>query len=175
MKNTLYGHNVSIYSMIELNNNDLVSGSCDSTIKIWNTNDWSVKFTFNFTIGCISGLVQLKNGNLVTLNTNTFMIIINPFKGSLIQKLILQIVLGTMIQLSNEDLSIGNIISQVRIYDSVIVKPKNTLVGHLLDIQRIVQLDNNDLVSSSWDNTTRIWDWNTKSLNYNLTGHTELT
>ncbi len=80
-----------------------------------------------------------------------------------------------MIQLSNEDLSIGNIISQVRIYDSVTLKPKNTLVGQLLDIQRIVQLDNNDLVSSSWDNTTRIWDWNTKSLNYNLTGHTELT
>ena len=153
-----------------MNNNDLVSGSCDSTLKIWNTNDGSVKFTLNLTTDCVNGLVQLKNGNLVAINSNWNIYLWNPFTGSLIQKKNTADNQASIFQLNNEDLSVGNQ-GQVKLYDSIQFQTKNTLSGQNAYIWSIIQLENDDLVSGSQDKTILIWDWNTKSVKFNLTGH----
>jgi WD40 repeat protein len=45
------------------------------------------------------------------------------------------------------------------------------LHGHTNAISQIIQLENDDLVSSSIDKTILVWDWNTKKIKLNLTGH----
>ena len=45
-------------------------------------------------------------------------------------------------------------------------------MGHTEDINEIIQLQNNDLATCSYDDTVRIWDLNTNSLKFNLTFHT---
>ena len=40
-------HTDSVYSLVKLNDSFILSGSIDSTMKIWSTKDWSVKKTIN--------------------------------------------------------------------------------------------------------------------------------
>jgi WD40 repeat protein len=49
-----------------LQNGDLVSGSDDSTIKIWNPNDGTLKRTLNGHTGWVRSLTTLPNGDLVS-------------------------------------------------------------------------------------------------------------
>ena len=170
LKKMFYGHVNAVYSMIILNNNDIVTGSCDE-IKIWNINYSNFKFTLSIT-GSVYGLVQLKNGSLFTMSSNTNIKLWNPFTSNIIEKTNSPDSVKSIIQLRNEDLLIGNNDNKIRIYDPINFQTKKTLFGHGNDIVGLLQLQNDDLASSSWDNTVRIWDWNTKSLKYNLIGHT---
>ena len=71
MKN-LTGHRNQIHSLIELPNNDLASGSVDTTIKIW---DWKrddpLKHSFE-NLDCSHSLAVLRNGDLATIFNKTF-------------------------------------------------------------------------------------------------------
>ena len=41
-------------------------------------------------------------------------------------------------------------------------------------VRRVIQLQNDDLVSTTDDGTIKIWDWNDKSLKYKFTTQTIL-
>ena len=170
---TLSQHKDQVKTLLILsNNNDIVSGSYDQTIKIWNSNDGTMKYSLN-TLSSVLGLVQLKNGNIVSITYNGFIRILNPYTGNFILSIDTSPGQTSMYQLNNDDLAIGLAHSGgLKIYDSTTVQLKYTLLGHTEDINEIIQLQNNDLATCSYDDTVRIWDLNTKSLKYNLTLHT---
>jgi len=64
IKKNLTGHSSGIDALTQLPNGDLVSGSWDKTIKIWDLNTGLVKKTLNGNSGAIYGLIALSN-NLV--------------------------------------------------------------------------------------------------------------
>jgi len=53
-------------ALITLPNGDLVSGSWDNTIKIWNPNDGTLKRTLNGHTSEVRALTTLPNGDLVS-------------------------------------------------------------------------------------------------------------
>ena len=52
--------------LIELKNGDLVSGSCDNTIKIWNIETCECSQTLSEHTDAVFNLFELKNGNIVS-------------------------------------------------------------------------------------------------------------
>ena len=66
LKKTLTGHIDSVYALTTLSNGDLVSGSWDNTIKIWNGNDLSLKKTLTGHTDAVRALTTLSNGYLVS-------------------------------------------------------------------------------------------------------------
>ena len=66
VKKELKRHNGRILSLAILPNGDLVSGSCDNTIKIWNVEDGSVKRTLNGHTGSIRDLIAVDNNYLIS-------------------------------------------------------------------------------------------------------------
>ena len=79
----------------------------------------------------------------------------------------------TVIQLKNGNLIIGNTNAQLKIYDSTTLELKNTLRSQIGWINGIIQLQNSNFAScSSGESTIKIWDFNSKTVKYTLTGHT---
>jgi len=65
LKKTLTGHTGVVVVLTTLSNGDLVSGSGDNTIKIWNGNDLSLKKTLTGHTSGVLALTTLSNGDLV--------------------------------------------------------------------------------------------------------------
>ena len=65
-----------------LENGDLVSGSEDSTIKIWNVDNGTVKRTLTGHIEWVKKLVMLENGDLVSCSDDTTIKIWNTENGT---------------------------------------------------------------------------------------------
>ena len=172
LKKTLYGHNDSINSILSLSNNDyeIVSGSVDSKIIIWNTIDWSVKSKISLMTGS-NVLIQLKNGTIVVFDwyKNGFLLW-NPFTGLTRTISDSDLLLGIVLLENNGDLIFATYINTLKIYDSSSLKLKQILVGHPMHIRSIIQLKNNDLVTTC-DSFIKVWDWNTKTIRYNFAGN----
>ena len=63
---TLTGHTYYVLSLIQLRNGDLVSGSQDKTIKIWNIETRACIQTLTGHTRPVTDLLELKNGNIVS-------------------------------------------------------------------------------------------------------------
>ena len=165
---TYSGHTGNIRVVLILNNDDIVSGSLDKKIKIWDTASVGLKFTLN-EVFWIYGLVQIKNGNLVSFCANGNIKIWNPFTGVLLNSITTTDSQPKVTQLNNQDILISNEYHNLRIFDPTTYQFKYTLTGHIAKVNSVNQLQNNDLVSCSDDNYVRVWDWNSKTIKYNLT------
>ncbi|CAF1013692.1 unnamed protein product [Brachionus calyciflorus] len=82
---TLTGHTSGVSSLTVLNNGNLASGSVDRTIKIWNTNDFSLVRTLTGHTDIVRTLSVLKNGNLASGSSDRTIKIWNTNDGSLIR------------------------------------------------------------------------------------------
>jgi WD40 repeat protein len=61
---TLNGHTYSVNALAVLQNGDLASGSSDSSIKIWNPINGTLKRTLNGHTSYVWALTVLQNGDL---------------------------------------------------------------------------------------------------------------
>ncbi|RNA11698.1 serine threonine kinase [Brachionus plicatilis] len=61
---TLNSHSNNVESLAVLHNGDLASGSSDNTIKIWNIENGSVKFTLKNHSSDVRALAVLHNGDI---------------------------------------------------------------------------------------------------------------
>ena len=59
-----------MWSLCVLENGDLVSGSEDKTIKLWNPIDGSLKKTINGHTGAVGTLVAHRNGSFISSSTD---------------------------------------------------------------------------------------------------------
>ena len=66
IKSTLLGHTNHICRLFQLKNNDIVSGSEDKTVRVWDWNKKIIKYNFTAHLNNVYGLVELPNGFLVT-------------------------------------------------------------------------------------------------------------
>ena len=78
MLQTLYGHKDGVLCLTVLDNGDLVSGSVDKTILIWNTTNGSVKQNLTGHTNFVRGLKQLSTDILASgSNDNTIIWTVN--------------------------------------------------------------------------------------------------
>jgi hypothetical protein len=79
---TFSGHSDQVYSVIQLLDGRLASGSNDKTIKIWNINSETCARTLSGHDGYVSGLIQLSDGRLASGSDDKTIKIWNINNGS---------------------------------------------------------------------------------------------
>ena len=87
MIKTLNGHTSSVWSLTILQNGNLVSGSLDKTIKIWNSKTGTLIQTLDGHTQGVFSLTVLQNGNLVSGSGDNTIKIWSPTTGAFIQTL----------------------------------------------------------------------------------------
>ena len=139
-----------VQALITLSNGDLVSGSRDGTIKIWNTKDWKLKRTLaGYTHG-VNALTQLANGDLAASGTLDKTIKIwNSQNGTLMRTLSgHNNMVRTLATLPNGDLVSGSG------EELIVWNPKDGAIKQKLNdgtiyAEKLITLPNGDIVTGS--------------------------
>ena len=165
-----------------LRNGDLVRGSSGvgSNIQIYDSNTGRIKrnLTSSHTWPFVFG--QLSNGDLVAGYRDNKTILIWDLmilNGEPLKRVIqTNELLYSLTVLKNDDLAIGQLYSNydIVIRDSKTGSIKKTLNGHTSNVYRIMELENGNLISCSWDKTVIVWDFEKKSIIRTLEGHTDM-
>jgi predicted NACHT family NTPase len=177
---TLKGHRDIVQSLKILKNELLISGSADSTIRIWNMDGVCVKKFYNNT-GWINEVEELENG-LVACISNASVINfwnINKGKCTSLPNLEKNHVYGNfVIQLKNDNIAFSLLNHVIKFWDikkDVCTKTIDTK-QHAAWISSLIELKNsNYIATSSWDSTIKIWDISgeTSKCIRTLVGHTD--
>ena len=167
---TLNGHTGNVRRVIILRNGDIVSGSEDKKAIIWDSNTGAIKHILNHT-GTVRALSQLNDGPLITADNFGTITIINPISYAVIKQTTdLSLAYNAALWLKNEELALVKSDQYIIITNMSFAYKKYIpkLGGQINDI---MQLPNQDIVSILNESYVLVWDWNSKTLKYNLTGH----
>ncbi|RNA39359.1 vegetative incompatibility WD repeat [Brachionus plicatilis] len=161
---TLENISDSVFHLAVLKNGDLASSYVGATIKIWNPNDGSVKFTLNEVNHWVLYLAVLKNGDLVSGSNDGKIKIWNTINGQL-KNTFIPNSLGIMSLaiLQNGDLASGSRDGTIKIL--------NANDGKMA--QFLIVLKNGDLAIWCIDGTIKIWDTTDGILKMNINATSE--
>ena len=169
---TLTAHSSKVSSLDLLQNGDLVSGSSDSTINIWEIASGALKKTLKAIPSVvINAVVVLKNGDIAVGGNDQHVSIWDI--NSQIVKLTMPVnwqTINALVVLQNDFLASGLTDNSIMIFNSNNGSLITTLRGHSQQVTSLVTTTNGDLISGSSDNSIRIWDANNFSLKSTLTG-----
>jgi WD40 repeat protein len=161
--NTLVGHTDGVYILKVLSNNDIASGSNDKTVRIWDSSTGLIKFNSTQQPIFLFDLSELSNNRIVSLDQNGTIKIWNYLNGSFISSIDTNFLQRSLAICKNGDYVVGSWNSGlIRLYDSITFNLKPRLLGHTDKVNKIIQLENDDLCSCSNDNRIIVWDWDTK-------------
>jgi len=168
---TLNSHTRRVRAFTLLQNGDLISGSEDATIKIWNPIDGTLKKTLSAHLNSTWALITLNNsGNFVSASDDTT-IKIWTSEGELLKTLDGHLDgVRSLVLLKNDDFASGSRNGTIKIW-SANGELKKVLTGHTDIVNRMVLLQNGDLASASYDSLVKIWAIDSGQLKRNLTGH----
>jgi len=145
---SLVGHDYSVNSLIQLNDNLIASASDDETIKIWSLISLKCLKTLkghSDTVNCLTNLVNLVYVNGDAENIDKKIVIILIASGS-----------------RDKSIKIWNI------NEAICLK---TLNGHGDTVKCLMQLNNNSLISGSNDTRIKVWDPNSGNYLKTLKNH----
>jgi WD40 repeat protein len=171
---TLTGHEGYVRCLTVLSDGRLVSGSNDSTIKIWDAEKGKCEATltewrfFGNTINC---LTVLPDGRLVSSSNDGIIRIRDVGKGTC-EKIWAWNEVLCLTTLPKGRLASGDGNGTIRIWDVGQGKCEATLTGHTHAVCCLTVLPDGRLASGSSDNTIKIWDAGQRKCEATLTGHT---
>ena len=173
----LEAHKSSIWSLIELNNGLLVSGSSDKTIKIFDVLNQNINAlaTLKSHRGTIFCLCEIENNKLISGSEDKTLKIWDLIKYQCI--LTLQdpnkAKINCLIPLKdNSFILTGNDDNLIKIWNLKNENVVNYLKGHDCTVWCLVNFADDELLASgSSDNVIKIWDLVTLKFLYSLEGH----
>ena len=153
------GHQSTVYSLLGLPNGDLVSGSNDKTIKIWNTADGSLKKTLIGHTGSVRSLILLENGNIASGSDDRTIRIWNIDIATPIKIISSDHTdwIRSIALLPNGQIASASDDKTVKIWDKDTGILDKTLTGFSNYVMNLAVTSNNYLVAVSLDNNIRIW------------------
>ena len=172
---TFEGHSEKIVSLIELSSGQIVSGSYDYTIRIWNANTLKTEKIINED-GRVFSLLEFEKGKLLAGTSNNVINLwdldldisndksVFSFKGH-------ELWVNCLVKIDDNHFASASNDSKIKIwnyYKRIFVKNLN---GHTDCILSLILLRNNYLCSGSADLTIKIWDWKNEKCEETLTGH----
>ena len=171
-KQTLFGHNDKIVSLIKLHSGNLASGSYDNTIRIWDLQKCECKLVINEEGYVLCLLEFIPNFILTGLSDNKIKLynisdnykLIHCFEGHTLW-------VNCLVKINDEKFASGSNDSNIKIWDYLNKQEIATLKGHTDCILSLIILQNQNLCSGSADNTIRIWDYEKYECLYILNGH----
>ena len=145
----------------------MASGSHDLTIKIWNTNNFSLVKTILTDHKLVESLLLLKSGYLASAGQiyGDLVKIWNLEDGSLIKNLNSVLLLQ---ELHNGDLVTGSLNGTIKIWDADGITLKKVFSGYNISLHLLKVLKNGCLASTGLDKTIKIWDTSSGRLMINI-------
>ena len=169
---SLWGHNSTIYSIIQIDEKTIISGGTSNNAIIWDLmlNNY---FSFNHD-AFINCLLKLKDGKIASAcNDKTIKIWdLNILKFSKILKGH-ESAVYTISQLDENKLASGSEDKTVKIWDISTGELLHSLQGHKLAVWCVIPISKHLIASSSGDKTIRISPNNNKKCKNSLIGHEE--
>ncbi len=176
LKKILTGHTDTVASLIILPNSNLVSGSWDSTIKIWNSTSFELIANLTDHTNKVSSLAILPNTNLVSGSFDSTIKIWNSTTFKLIKSIHFddEVLVVAILPISNilfgiHDLTIG-------IIDGISYKIIKSINADSFPLSFAILSNNNtntNIVAACFDSIIRIFDSESLELIKTLVGHTK--
>jgi WD40 repeat protein len=165
--NTWIAHSRSVNALTFLLNGNLVTGSDDYSIKIWNKTTSQLIRTLSISSGIVLNLKTLStNGNLVvgTGYPGCVIQVWNPLTGQLIQTISNQMPVLSLTLLSLNLIATGSIGSGITIWDLNINKVNKSLNSYSSALVNSLAVFQNDYLISSFYDEIQIWNLVTDKL-----------
>ena len=148
-----------------------MSGSADSSIKMWNPNDGRLLYSYNNGLS-VNSMRILSNGDIVAIANVNIKVIKSDF-FSLRTTLVGHTgLINSLVQISNDYFASGSDDKTIIIWDLKNYSKKHTLLGHAARVSSIILLQNGYLASGSYDHIVKIWDTQNWLCVFNLTNFT---
>ncbi len=169
----LKGHSGPIYSLIELNDGRIASGSKDTKIIIWDLQNKKIDKVLEGHLNSIYSLLQLREGNLISCSEDFTIKIWDLIDYKILKNINFSFPIYCCLELFDLRIALGHnkIISVLRIQIS---KKDFVLEGHENKITKIIQLNENKIASSSFDGKIFIWDILEQNDNFVFSGHEDV-
>jgi WD40 repeat protein len=157
---TLDGHTAKVNTLEVLNDGILASGGADSTVRLWNSGDYTLLYTYPTTavVNCIK---QLANGYLaIALNVGPNNLVIwDPLSKGVIKTYgPHSSAVRAVEELNNGYFATGAESGNVRLWIENNINTAINAFSHTKKIKALKSLTNGILVSASDDNTIKIWN-----------------
>ena len=169
----LIGHQKTVLCLCEVNSNQLISGSEDKTIKIWNINNKSCEGTITGNYERVDSIVHLTE-NLIAAGTRNN-IRVYDIKSKEEKFFLFGHEKGvcSIIQINPTMIITGSYDNTIKIWDLNEKKCEYTLFGHDQPVFVLLLLKDGRLASGSgsWEKSIKIWNTKEKSCECTLVGH----
>ena len=155
----LINHTGDVLSLARLANDDLVSGSADKTIKIWNWRDGILKRTIVGHSDSVTALIQLPTGELASGSADKTIKIWNPNDGTLIWTLTAHTgpITGLVVLQNGLLASSSSSDNTTRIWDTYRGVNLYQFAGHTAGINDLTLLPSGELASAGVGRAVIIW------------------
>ncbi len=162
-RQTLQGHTSDIYVLAIAGKNQVISGSDDFTVRVWDVSIGKCLRQLNGHKSYVRALTVLPNGIIVSGSLDKTLKLWDPTQ----QIPCLATLHGhssaihCVTTLANGRIVSGSSDKTLKLWDISSKKCEQTFYGHQSSVRAVIALANNHIVSGSFDGTIRLWDLNT--------------
>jgi len=171
-------HTSWVYSLDQIDSDTMVSGSADSTTRIWRISTGETLKIINVNVQVyVVRVFSIEYKQIVcgTFSTSNNLQIYNYETGQMIRTLNGHSNYVYSIEmLSEQFMASGGVDQIVIIWDLSSYSIKYTLTGHTNQVRCIKRLSSNLIASGDNSGKIIIWNWSTGEQIFNLTGHTTI-
>ena len=170
---TMSGHSKNITCIILFDENKLISGSEDKTIKIWDIKKRVCTSTITGNYERIESLLKINNNTLAAGSQNNIRFFNIDNKKELFSLVGHEKSVCTMIKISENKIVSGAYDNLIKIWDIDKKSCEYSLYGHDTTVFVVLLLMDGRLASGSgsWDRALKIWDLENKRCDCTLMGH----
>lgn len=169
-KHVLEGHRLQVKCLAIMPSGNVVTGSVDKTIRIWNSDNGECQQVLVGHTDSINQLAVLPNGNIVSSAKDMTLRFWDSQLGKCKQVVQLPSAITCLQAFPNGRLIVGFQNGDLWLFNNE-AEQIQELKGHTAEISVLFQLTNGDIASGSWDKTLRIWDKKTGICKHELKGH----
>ncbi|XP_065838229.1 F-box/WD repeat-containing protein 7-like [Oscarella lobularis] len=166
----LKGHDDHVITCLKFHGNKIVSGSDDTTLKIWSALTGKQLRTLTGHTGGV-WCAQFDGNTIVSGSTDRTLKVWNGETGNCIHTLHGHSSTVRCMAMHGQTVVSGSRDATLRVWDIVTSQCTHVLVGHMAAV-RCVQYDGKKVVSGSYDYTVKVWDPESEQCLHTLQGHT---
>ena len=170
----LEGHTDRVSTLVALAGGRVVSGSGDSTLRVWNAVTGECERTLDGHTHTVNALVALADGRMVSASGDKTLRVWNAATGECEHTLEGHTdVVISLVKLADGRVVSGSYDKTMRVWNAATGECKHTLEGHTDTVSTLLAADGR-VVSGSDDKTLRVWNADTGKYERMLEGHTDL-
>ncbi|XP_054656759.1 F-box/WD repeat-containing protein 7-like isoform X1 [Dunckerocampus dactyliophorus] len=169
-KQVLKGHDDHVITCLQFNDDLIVSGSDDNTLKVWSAVSGKCLRTLTGHTGGV-WCSQMALTTVISGSTDRTLRVWNAESGECIHTLYGHTSTVRCMHLHGNRVVSGSRDTMLRVWDVSTGRCEHVLTGHVAAV-RCVQYDGRRVVSGGYDYMVKVWDPETEMCLYNLQGHT---